>query len=276
MNFRVWPIIALSLLSCSPVGLSTATAAEPIFHVRDPAFLTGEALPSLLAELSVDPDVRISVATATLKALTPSFHSGVEPSVPTKVGSNELIALVAREGIGAGMDPSYLVRLADRESHFDPFAESSTSTAAGLFQFTDNTWLCSLREFGPGLGLVGSDQIWRDRRGVCKASAPDERARLLALRSDARLSTRVAAAFSLRNYRVLSAELGRRPTRTELYLLHFFGEETGLRFLQTYHANPNASALSLAKAGALANREIFFDGSAGSRSVKEVFIALRL
>jgi hypothetical protein len=189
---------------------------------------------------------------------------------------NGLAALVAREGFIAGLDPRYLVRLANRESHFDPFAESPTSTAAGLFQFTDNTWLCSLREFGPGLGVVGSDQISRTRRGVCETLAPGERSRLLSLRSDPLVSSRIAAAFSLRNYRLLSTELGRRPTATELYILHFFGESTGLRFLEAYASAPSTSAYSLARDAAESNAGIFFAPGSRPRTVDEVFDQLRL
>ncbi len=190
--------------------------------------------------------------------------------------STGVVALVAREGVQSGMDPRYLVRLAKRESDFDPFAASPSSTAFGLFQFTENTWLCSLKDFGPGIGVQGSTAIRRDRRGVCETSVPEERSRLLALRSDAILSTRIAAAFSRSNYRFLSLELGRRPSVTELYVLHFFGQDAGLRFLKAYSLRPSVSAFSLAPAAAAANVSIFFTEAGHPRSVSEVFDVLRL
>ena len=275
MTLKGWPCVFLALLSGSSAAMGGATVTEHLVLLRDPEIFQGDALDDLLGELSFDPDVRIAVANAGLRVLAGPRISQIE-TTSSLSPQTDLAVLVAREGFNAGMDPNYLVRLANRESHFDPVAESPTSTAAGLFQFTENTWLCSLRKFGPGLGVVGSDHIWQTRRGVCETSAPRERSRLLALRSDPTVSTRIAAAFSLRNYRVLMAQFGRRPTGTELYVLHFLGENVGVRFLQTYYDNPNASALSLTKAGAWANPDIFFNGSAGSRSVKEVFGALRL
>ncbi len=274
MTLKAWPFAFLALLSIATT--SGATVTQHAVSLRDPEIFQNDALVDLLSELSFDPDVRIAVANAGLRVLADRRTFQVETTSILSSRPTDLAALVAREGFNAGLDPSYLVRLANRESHFDPLAESPTSTAAGLFQFTDNTWLCSLREFGPGLGVVGSDQIWRTRRGVCETSPHSERSRLLALRSDPVVSTRIAAAFSLRNYRVLMAQFGHRPTGTELYVLHFLGENVGVRFLQTYRDYPNTSALSLSKAGAFANPEIFFNGSAGSRSVKEVFGALRL
>lgn len=276
MKLKGWPVLAMALLSGSHAANSSATAPGPWVQFRDPEIFQAEAFPALLSELSIDPDVRIAVANTGLRILA-SQRVGHEYAVSSsKSQPYGLAALIAREGLDAGMDPTYLVRLANRESHFDPFAESPTSSATGLFQFTDNTWLCSLQDFGPVLGIAGSDQIRRNGRGVCETSGSTERSRLLALRSDAILSTRVAAAFSLRNYRVLSSELGRRPTATELYILHFFGENTGLRFLEAYASSPSNSAYSLARDAAASNARIFFAPGGRPRSVDEVFGRLSL
>ncbi|ESQ87953.1 hypothetical protein ABAC460_17325 [Asticcacaulis sp. AC460] len=276
MKLKGWPILALTLLSGSHAGAGAASSAEPWVHLRDPEIFQAEVLPGLLGELSLDPDVRIAVANAGLRILA-DVRISRDLSVSTFTRQpNGLAALVAREGFIAGLDPRYLVRLANRESHFDPFAESPTSTAAGLFQFTDNTWLCSMREFGPGLGVVGSDQISQNRRGVCETLAPGERSRLLSLRSDPLVSSRIAAAFSLRNYRVLVSALGRAPTVSELYTLHFFGEIDGLRFLRAMAESPDAMAYPFSPAGAKANSRLFFGKHGQPKKVFEVFESLNL
>jgi hypothetical protein len=282
MMTKVWPIVFLALLSGSNATTSGAAMISAAPQLRDPEIFQSQVLHDLLLDLSFDPDVRIAVDRAGLRGLTlsrpVSAHPGQQSNTPFYSGSdsNSLSALVAREGLGAGIDPGYMVRLANRESHFDPFAQSPTSSAAGLFQFTDNTWLCSLREFGPGLGIDGSDRINRTRRGVCETATPEERQRLLSFRSDPLLSTRVAAAFSLENYRTLVGELRRRPTATELYVLHFFGQETGLRFLQARLSTPWIAADQLAGEAAASNEGIFFAVGRRPRSVSEVFEQLNL
>lgn len=276
MIAKALPVLALFLLTGSISVTTGAASTGEVPHVRDPEIFRAGFFSDLIDELSYDPDVRIVVANIGLQTLSGKGPSAPYPQSNALAVSTRLVALVAREGVQSGMDPHYLVRLAKRESDFDPFATSPTSTAFGLFQFTENTWLCSLKDFGPGLGVQGSITIRRDRRGVCETSEPSERSRLLALRSDATLSTRIAAAFSLSNYRLLSMELGRRPSVTELYMLHFFGQDVGLRFLRTYSLRPAVSAFSVAPAAASANANIFFTETGQPRSVREVFDRLRL
>lgn len=282
MMTNVWPIIFLALLSGSNATTSGAAMVSAAPHLRDPEIFQGEVLGDLLLDLSIDPDVRIAVNRAGLRGLTQSRAASIGPRQesygPFYSGSDphSLSALVAREGLGAGMDPAYMVRLANRESHFDPGAQSPSSSAAGLFQFTDNTWLCSLREFGPGLGISGSDLIATTPRGVCDVFPAAERSRLLALRTDPILSTRIAAAFSLRNYGVLVSQFGRRPTGTELYVLHFLGEDAGLRFLAAYSETPTELASTFSLDGARANANIFYARGRRAKTVREVFDNLRI
>lgn len=282
MIAKALPVLALFALTGSISVTTGAAMVSAAPQLRDPEILTTAVLSDLLLDLSIDPDVRIAVNRAGLRGITQrrpvSASRRQESDAPVYPDSNtnRLSTVVAREGLGAGMDPAYMVRLANRESHFDPFARSPTSSAAGLYQFTENTWLCSLREFGPGLGIDESDRITRTRRGVCETATPEERQRLLSLRSDPLLSTRVAAAFSLENYRTLVGELRRRPTATELYVLHFFGQKTGLRFLQARLSTPWIAADQLAGEAAASNEGIFFAAGSRPRSVSEVFEKLNL
>ena len=56
----------------------------------------------------------------------------------------------AAQATGSNFD--YLLATAQRESNFDPAAKASTSSASGLFQFIDQTWLETLKTAGPDLG----------------------------------------------------------------------------------------------------------------------------
>ncbi|WP_050808159.1 transglycosylase SLT domain-containing protein [Asticcacaulis biprosthecium] len=272
---RSLSIFAVALLTATTSVTSLASTASSA-RLRDPEVFHAGYFPDLLDELSYDPDVRIALGRAGLETLSRQRSVRGFTAEKNLRSPGGLVALVAREGFEAGMDPRYLVRLAQRESNFDPFAGAQTSTAFGLFQFTENTWLCSLKEFGPALGVSGAEAIWRNRRGVCETSTRGERARLLALRSDASLSTKVAAAFSLKNYRVLSSEFGRRPSASELYMLHFFGQDAGLRFLEGYALRPYLPASLLVPDAAASNGRIFFTSGGRPRTVGEVFDRLRL
>src|SRR5919206_1206699 len=56
----------------------------------------------------------------------------------------------AAKATGASFD--YLLKTALRESNLDPDAKAPTSSATGLFQFIDQTWLGTLKRDGAALG----------------------------------------------------------------------------------------------------------------------------
>src|SRR5262245_62363627 len=51
---------------------------------------------------------------------------------------------------GAGFE--YLLNTALRESNLNPDAKAKSSSATGLFQFIDQTWLGTMKQSGAGLG----------------------------------------------------------------------------------------------------------------------------
>ena len=53
----------------------------------------------------------------------------------------------------SGVDFAYLMAKASAESGLDASAQAKTSTATGLFQFTEGTWLSMVREHGAKYGL---------------------------------------------------------------------------------------------------------------------------
>ena len=59
-------------------------------------------------------------------------------------GFNSVIRQAARE---TGADFEYLAQTAARESNFDPQAQARTSSAAGMFQFIEQTWLGMMRNW---------------------------------------------------------------------------------------------------------------------------------
>lgn len=154
-----------------------------------------------------------------------------------------------------GLSADYMTRLAERESAFDPSARAGTSSATGLYQFTDRTWLGVLSKYGEELGV-------RDAASLARSN-PDA---LLRLRTDPDLNARAAARLTEDNGRALAQTLGRAPTDAELYSAHFLGEGQARQLAM---AADDALAANLFPEAARANRSIFFDGRR-ARTVAEV------
>lgn len=118
----------------------------------------------------------------------------------------------------------YLLHTASRESAFNPSAKASTSSARGLFQFIESTWLGMVKEVGARYGLDRqAAAIEKTGRGKYVVRDPGMRSAILKLRDDPKLSAIMAGALANRNSAALSASLGRKPTSGELYIAHFLG-----------------------------------------------------
>ncbi|MFN3590650.1 MAG: transglycosylase SLT domain-containing protein [Thermaurantiacus sp.] len=150
---------------------------------------------------------------------------------------------IARAAERVGEDFGTLLHTARLESGFNPAARARTSSATGLFQFLDSTWLTMLARHGPKHGI-----------------SPGSRAEALALRRDPQVASLMAAEFMGENRRTLEGALGRAPSATDLYLAHFMGAGGAVRFLSAMAANPERAAAELFPRAASANRSIFFAG----------------
>lgn len=170
-----------------------------------------------------------------------------------------------------GVDYDYLAKTAARESNFAVDARARTSSARGLFQFIDETWLHSIKQEGPRFGLGDlARHITRNKRGRYVVRDRKMRQRILALRDDPKISSVMAGAYTRRNADVLENGVGRSPTPGELYLAHFLGARDAVRLINLARRSPEARADRHFQAAAKANRRIFFDGSR-PRTTREVF-----
>ena len=87
---------------------------------------------------------------------------------------------------------------------------------------------------------------------------PNVRARILALRMDARISSLMAGELARENIRVLERALGRRPSGAETYAAHFLGADGTAKLIRAAAVNPQIPAASLLPAAAASNPTIFF------------------
>lgn len=179
----------------------------------------------------------------------------------------------AAAATGAGFE--YLLKTAMRESNFNPALKSPTSSATGLFQFIDQTWLGTLKESGPAHGYGRyADAITKTSSGRYIVSDPALRRRIMGLRTDPAANAVMAGAFTTRNAAELAEGLGRKPSDGELYIAHFLGPSGALRFIKSAAASPGARAADSFPEAARANRSIFYNRLGGAKSYAQVYQGL--
>ncbi|WP_374526836.1 lytic transglycosylase domain-containing protein [Novosphingobium sp.] len=178
---------------------------------------------------------------------------------------------IANASAATGIDFSYLLGQARIESSLDPAARASTSSAAGLFQFTSSTWLQMVDRHGAEYGLGWAAGAIDNG----KVADPAMREQILALRFDPQISSLMAAELASENKAALTGVLGREPDSSELYMAHFLGAEGAGRFLTALAADPTQSAAAILPRAAMANRAIFYTDSGAPRSVGEVMDLMR-
>lgn len=203
-----------------------------------------------------------------------SAESQSRPTTAAEAGVSRVMSAIqaAAQKTGTGFD--YLLRTARRESSLQPTAQAPTSTARGLYQFIDSTWLTMVREEGRNLGLGRfAEQIGRDASGRPTVADPAARQQILALRDDPAVSALMAGAFTNRNAAELRSATGRNPTEGELYMAHFLGSGGAARLINANQSNPQATAARLFPDAAGANRRIFFD-QGRPRTIAEVYQVL--
>lgn len=173
-----------------------------------------------------------------------------------------------------GVDFDYLLQTAMRESSLNPQAKAATSSAVGLFQFLESTWLQVMKEEGPRLGYGQYAQsIQRNADGDYTVSDPDTKAAILKLREDPRIASDLAAAFTKSNGDYLTQRFGRMPSAGELYIAHFLGAQGAEKMFNAGLQNPNQVAADVFPRQASANRSIFY-ANGEARTIREVYRAL--
>lgn len=170
-----------------------------------------------------------------------------------------------------GIDFDYLVDVARVESRFNPTAKAPTSSARGLYQFTNQTWLATLDRHGADHGLGwAADAIGRDASGRAFVADPLLRDRILGLRDDPAAASAMAAALTADNRAELEGRFGRPMESVDLYLAHFLGTAGATRFLAGLEANPDQPGATMLPEAAAANRPIFYAGDGSMRSLADI------
>lgn len=157
---------------------------------------------------------------------------------------------VPQEPAAANID-KYIDILGGVESNNNPTAKATTSTATGLHQFTEGTWMSMVNK-------LGLDYTLSDRK-------------------DPQKSRQVTREFTKINAQKAEEDLGRKPSMTDLYMYHFAGSTGGPRLLKAPPEDPATKHAS--KDAVEANKAVFFhkEGKRYTRpkTVEEVISTFR-
>ncbi len=175
-------------------------------------------------------------------------------------------AAIQRAANATGVDFGFLMKTAGRESGMNPRARAPTSSAAGLFQFVEQTWLATLKQHGAKYGYARyADLISRTADGHYRVDGSEARRAVMDLRLDPHASSLMAGELASDHAAYLRGRTGRQPTAGELYAAHFLGPQGSARLIEAVENAPGASAPALFPDAARANKSIFYrDGSPAS------------
>ena len=188
---------------------------------------------------------------------------GVSPAV---------VSSIRQASRATSIDFGMLMAQAKEESGFRVDAKASGSSATGLFQFINSTWLGLVQRFGEKYGVGDlAQRIATDSTGQATVADPALRERILALRKDPSLSAALAAEYARGNKGEIERALGRPAGNADLYLAHFLGAAGATALLKAVAQNGDAVGAALLPAAAAANRGVFFDDAGRARSVAEIY-----
>ena len=174
------------------------------------------------------------------------------------------------------VDYDYLLAQAELESSMDPNARAATSSATGLYQFINSTWISTFGRHARRFALDHySQHIKQSVSGQYHVPDPQKRQEILNLRRDPRIASLMAGALAAENREQLVQSLRRMPEHPELYLAHFLGVNGAIRFLENLESRPWQNAATLFPAAARANARIFFERDRSPRSLAQVMDVIR-
>lgn len=302
-------VAVMAILVVLPAATRWTALAETRLALRASARLVvargvhapAAAPAEVLAMLAQDPSVRAAAAVYRAALLRPERRAGLDlsPSAATPhdqiaqaawlvdrllapsagadvldAGGVDLRSAIAQASRMAGVDETFMRRTAMRESGLNTYAIASSSSARGLFQFVDQTWLSSVAKWGARHGLAREAAAVRfGPGGRAYVADPREQRAILMLRYKPAYSARLAAELVAENAAVLREGLGRPAGSRELYAAHLLGPTGALRLIRTAEVRPATPAAALFPGAAAKNPRLFYRAGV-PRSVSELLLSL--
>jgi hypothetical protein len=210
-------------------------------------------------------------------ASNPVNLNTVSPLQPGQVGPNaskeEIQRLIIEDARRYGIDPSVALAIAEQESSFRPGLRAGSSSATGVYQFIDSTWLTMVANHGDAIGRPDLQSQIRMVGGKPRVDDPAVRQQILNLRTDPSANVRMGMIFQSENIRSLQRSGVSNVGLTETYAAHFLGTGGASQLLRARQNNPSQSAASLMPAAARSNPTIFYHNGDRTRprSNEEVY-----
>jgi hypothetical protein len=177
--------------------------------------------------------------------ITSRSASSAESAGTQSSAESRRLGMTSGSGSGSS-DTSYLKKVAQVESAGKANAKADTSSAAGLFQFTEGTWKQMTKQMGLNYSLED--------------------------RFDPKKAEEVASYFTKQQRRQLEKGTGKDASDADMYMAHFLGAGGATKFLNAMQKDPNAPASEGADDKALqANRSIFYNKEGQIRTLQEVY-----
>lgn len=153
--------------------------------------------------------------------------------VRTAKADNSTRSAIQNAALLKKVDYALLYAVAGAESSFRSDAGADTSSAVGLFQFTESTWSYLCKQYKLPYG-------------------PEDR-------KDPQKSAEVASLYINTINDTLQRVLGRKPSYGEVYMGYFLGPAGASRFLTALKENPNAIGAEMFPKAAKANPNVFYE-----------------
>ncbi|WP_210485569.1 hypothetical protein [Microvirga antarctica] len=271
-------VLGFQAMAAAPAAIATLPSAL----IARPA-----SAPAPIPELRKNPGLFRSIIEAAFPFASTGKPLTAHP-VPTDLGGNPdelipfsgrtvprwLVHSILKAAHVTGVDPVYMMTLADVESSLSNEARAPTSSAEGLFQFIERTWLEVVQVHASDYGFAAAAKAIRTIDGDPVVADEKDRAWILSLRTDPYFSALMAGELIKDVERALQAQGERELSEAELYLAHFLGAGSAVRFLDVLDSDPNMSATRLFPKAAKANAGLFMDGKGRKRravSVAELY-----
>lgn len=186
----------------------------------------------------------------------------------TNAAGAKIAGAIQNASAKTGVDFSYLLQQAKIESSFKTDAKACSSSATGLYQFIDRTWLSMVNKYGDKYGLSDLSSQISDNGTVKNASV---RQQILDLRKNPEIASLMAAELASDNKAYLENCTGQTADATDLYMAHFMGPAGAAKFLKALDKTPDANAATLFPTAASANKGVFYDKSGQARTLEQVY-----